>query len=508
MKVYLMYKDRDFDLERNAPWNGQDLIQDLQLAPVLEAMAGNNELLYQVSQSALLSSLGDGPDEIHYRQAILKDCLENPAVIKRLFKLAVGVIGEKKVSHWTAGVTHSSRSLLLRAVETLEVFLGTLKTLKTIADEDADKFKSEGFTGFFSRIKQELTNEYLAEIEEHLGELRIRDEILIGARLGKSNRGSDYILCKPESPKKWIVRVFKRGPQSYTFRIDNQDENALRRLGELKNRGLDSVANTTAQSVDHVLNFLIMLRAELAFYVGCINLQERLTEINEPTCFPLPAAAGKHRFSSEGLYDISLALSMRQTVVANDVNADGKNLIIITGANKGGKTTFLRSVGLSQMMMHGGMFVPARSFSTNLCSGLFTHFKRKEDISLESGKLDDELNRMSQIVDHLSADSLVLFNEAFAATNEREGSEIARQIVTALQEKHVKVIFVSHLYQFTHELYKDKTEETLFLRAERQIDGSRTYRLSEGEPLETSYGIDLYKLIFTSDGKEENAKVQ
>jgi DNA mismatch repair ATPase MutS len=191
---------------------------------------------------------------------------------------------------------------------------------------------------------------------------------------------------------------------------------------------------------------------------------------------------------------------MGQQVVANDINADNRSLIIVTGANKGGKTTFLRSVGLSQMMMHCGMFVPARSFSANLCSGLFTHFKRKEDVSMESGKLDDELNRMSQIADHLSANSLVLLNEAFAATNEREGSEIARQIVSALSERQVKLIFVSHLYQFAHGLYQERTNGTLFLCAERKTDGTRTYRLIEGEPLDTSYGVDLYNRIFV-DGR-------
>jgi DNA mismatch repair ATPase MutS len=180
---------------------------------------------------------------------------------------------------------------------------------------------------------------------------------------------------------------------------------------------------------------------------------------------------------------------------------------MVTGANKGGKTTFLRSVGLSQMMMHCGMFVPASSFSTNLCTGLFTHFKRKEDVSMESGKLDDELNRMSQIADHLSADSLVLLNEAFAATNMREGSEIARQIVTALSERQVKVFFVSHLYQFVQELYEERTDEIIFLRAERKTDGTRTYKLIEGEPLDTGYGLDLYNTIFNDRGQETSAKV-
>jgi DNA mismatch repair ATPase MutS len=119
---------------------------------------------------------------------------------------------------------------------------------------------------------------------------------------------------------------------------------------------------------------------------------------------------------------------------------------------------------------------------------------------MESGKLDEELSRMNEIASHLSANSLVLFNEAFAATNEREGSEIAKQIVTALSERNVKVIFVSHLYQFAHDLYEGKTDDTLFLLAERKEDGARTYRLVEGEPLDTSYGVDLYNRIFVTGG--------
>jgi DNA mismatch repair ATPase MutS len=229
--------------------------------------------------------------------------------------------------------------------------------------------------------------------------------------------------------------------------------------------------------------------------------------MGEPVCFPVPVPAAEGKLSAEGIFDVSLALSMGRQVVANDINADNKRLIMVTGANKGGKTTFLRSIGLSQMMMHCGMFVPARSFSASLCAGLFTHFKRKEDVFMESGKLDEELNRMNRIADHLSANSLVLLNEAFASTNEREGSEIARQITEALAERQVRVIFVTHLYQFAHDYYAKKPAGTLFLLAERKADGARTYKLTSGKPLDTSYGVDLYDRIFTSGGRETDGKV-
>jgi DNA mismatch repair ATPase MutS len=146
------------------------------------------------------------------------------------------------------------------------------------------------------------------------------------------------------------------------------------------------------------------------------------------------------------------------------------------------------------------MFVPAESFCANVCNGLFSHFKREEDETMESGKLDEELGRMSDIVDHLTSRSMVLFNEPFGATNEREGSEIARQILLSLSDRGVKVVCVTHLYELAKGLRERSTGTILFLRAERQGDGARTFKLVEGEPLRTSFGEDLYESIFGVEG--------
>jgi DNA mismatch repair ATPase MutS len=87
-----------------------------------------------------------------------------------------------------------------------------------------------------------------------------------------------------------------------------------------------------------------MLRAELAFYLGCLNLHERLAAKGEPVCLPEPLPAWRPVLSAQGLYDVCLTLNLDARVVGNDVDADGKTLVIITGANQGGKSTFLRSV--------------------------------------------------------------------------------------------------------------------------------------------------------------------
>lgn len=146
------------------------------------------------------------------------------------------------------------------------------------------------------------------------------------------------------------------------------------------------------------------------------------------------------------------------------------------------------------------MVVGATSFSANVCHGQFTHYKREEDASMRSGKFDEELRRMNEIANHVCPDSTVLFNESFAATNEREGSEVARQIVQALVERRVKVFFVTHMYEFSHGLYETMKDRAVFLRAERCEGGERTFKVSPGEPLETSYGEDIYQRIFADEG--------
>jgi DNA mismatch repair ATPase MutS len=377
------------------------------------------------------------------------------------------------------------------------MFMDIIKRLRNIVDENAGNFESEGFTAFFAMLDKELDDDYFASVQKHLKRLKFHAGVPISAELGEGNKGINYVLRKPPDKKRgWMKEIFAPRTPVYTFYIEDRDDAGSRAVSELEHRGLNLVANALAQSTDHILSFFKMLRTELAFYVGCLNLHEQLARKGEPVSFPLPAASNERRHAARGLYDVCLALILEQRVVGNDLDADNKSLVIITGANQGGKSTFLRSIGLAQLMMQCGMFVPAEQFCANLCDGLFTHYKRSEDVTMNSGKLDEELSRMSDIVNHITPNSVVLFNESFAATNEREGSEIARQIVSALTEKGIKVCFVTHLYEFAHRYYDKKAEGALFLRAERQEGGTRTFRLIEGEPLQTSYGTDLYDRIW------------
>ena len=451
MKAHLMYRDRDFDMAQEPPPYADALVQDLELATLFAAMARDDKGLTDVVRKAVLASSTD-IGTILYRQEILQDCLNKEDVIREIYLLAVETI-EAERKNYLGSFLRSPGLVLHRSVQVLEMFVGQLQRLRAIADRQISMFRSEGFRTLFGMLQQELDDAYFAKIQHHLRQLKFNHGVLLSAQLGVGNRGMEYVLRKENPPEgNWITRMLAAGPPTYTFTLHPRDEGGFRALGELRDRGINIVGNALAQSTEHILSFFQMLRTELAFYIGCLNLQGQLAAHGAPVCFPQPVASSERKHTATGLYDVCLALTMQRDVVGNELAGDGKELVIITGANQGGKSTFLRAIGLAQVMMQCGMFVPASAFRANLCEQILTHYKREEDTEMKSGKFEEELARMSRIVDQIVPNSLMLFNESFASTNEREGSEIARQIVTALLERRVKVVFVTHQYRVCSQL--------------------------------------------------------
>ncbi len=532
MKVFLLHRDRDFavrpelkdaifdammsgdlfaisnvrrDRERQqkprplAP-TGNDavLAQDLELRTLWNAMAAGDEFLFEMVKRAVLSGLTD-PDAIIYRQQVLADCLEHPEIIRQLYQLAVEALENERSTGGLFSLASPDR-ILSRSVQVLKLQVGVLRRLRQIAGQQAASFRSEGFTRFFAMLAEELAEDYLQAVEHHLRELEFKRGVLESAELAKGFKGSRYIVRTPRE-QRWTERLpFGSRSDSYSFTIPPRDENGFRSLEAIEGRGINGVADSVAQSADHVKSFFAMLRLELAFYLGCLNLHDRLAGKGEPACFPEPLAASQLTLTAQGIYDVCLTLHLQDRVIGNDVNADGKSLVMITGANQGGKSTLLRSLGLAYLMMQAGMFTGARSFRAGVCNGVFTHYKREEDATMERGKLDEELSRMSAIASQITRHSILLCNESFASTNEREGSEIARQVVRAMLRKQIKVFFVTHMYDLAHGFHVQQLGNAVFLRAERQPDGRRTFRLTEGEPLPTSYGEDSYRRIFGTAG--------
>ncbi len=502
MKVRLLHPDRDFDPSAAPPPQAATVAQDLGLDIVIGAMAADDETLRATAQAVLLVATGAGDAQsIAHRQAGLADALEHAQAVRALYALAMEAVASRR-RHYL-GFELSDRapsSALFGAIELLDTFVGWMRKLRDLVDAQQDHFRSAAFTGLFASVRENIDAAYLAAIDAHLETLRFRQGVLLDARLGAGNTGSAYRLRLAHAePHRWLQRLLGQTPPAYTWRLAERDEAGARILRGIRDRGITDTASTLAQSAKHVLHFFETLRAELAFYVGALNLHERLQAAGVATCLPAFAPIGSCQLQATGLCNPVLALCTQSGVVASDCAADGMDLLLVTGANQGGKSTFLRALGLAQVMLHTGLFVAADRYAGTLRSGVFSHARREEDATLARGKFDEELQRMAIIADQVHRGGLVLFNEPFATTNEREGSEVAMQVFDALRERDIAVCCVSHLATLARSLAARGAGDVLFLRADRQDDGSRSFVIRRGEPLGTSFGEDLYHRLFDLD---------
>jgi MutS domain V len=495
VKAFLLHAEADFAFDRPLPANHEELTQDLELRTLWSAMADGDQFLFEVARRALLQGLTD-TDEVCYRQQALGDCVENPEIVRDLYALACEALGAEKTV-WGGLNRDSPKAMLGTWVKKMQVLVDALVRLEAIAGAGATRFRSPAFTRLFTMIRSELDESYFEQVREALDALAFKGGVLISARLAAGNKGAGYTLRRPLQ-QRLLGRIFERS--GYSFTVPERDLNGFRALGDLEDRGTNVVADALGQAVDDVKSFFTMLRIELGFYVGALNLRDRLTARGACTCLPRMRPSAELAMSATDLYDVCLALTIGEgQAVGNDLTGDGRSLVVITGANQGGKSTLLRGIGIAQLMGQAGIFTGAGSLRLSVCNRVFTHYKREEDRALESGKLDEELARMSAIADEIGPGAMLLCNESFASTNEREGSEIARQVIAAMLDERIRVLIVTHMFELSDGLRRDRAGGSLFLRAERGADGARPYKLVEHPPLATSYGLDSYRAVFGSE---------
>ena len=497
MKVRLLHPEHDADLTSHLSWQIDALItDDLELNRIYDAMAGGDKFLLETAKAVLPQMITD-PAVITYRQQVLADTLANHSLVQQIHAIAAGVDGiELRHKVFLGGLkSRDPAAILRRSVRIMELLTDTLRELRNLTARSADRFRSPGFQQLSAMLAHQIPDKYLTLVGDYLSEFQLPRGVLLSSRLGVGNNAEHHVLHQPPR-RTWLGRLTDTPSGGYEFTVDADDVPGAEALTKLAGRAINDIANTVTQSAEHLRHFFSRLRLESAFYLACANLHHALARRNVPTCFPVPTPTEPHHFHCADLRDVGLCLATSNNIQGTTIEADRKALTVITGANGGGKSTFLRSVGIAHLMMQAGMFVTAQTFTANVRSGIFTHFTREEDATLTHGKLEEELSRMSTLVDQINPTSLLLCNESFASTNELEGSQIALQIVDAMVDSGVKVLFVTHLYDLGRSLHARHNPTHMFLRAERRPDGGRTFRLLPGEPEPTSHGQDSFRQIF------------
>ena len=179
--------------------------RNLGLDFLLDTMAAGDMFCRKAAERGLHAGLAS-PADITYRQHVLADCVALPAVVRNLYDLAVEAINaERKVFGFS--FRESPDTILPRSRQVMELQLGLLRQLADITRQQSRNFRSEGFTRLFTTLDGELTDDYFAEIEGHLGELAFKQGTTMSARLGRGNKGRGYVLRRQAPGRGWRWRL-------------------------------------------------------------------------------------------------------------------------------------------------------------------------------------------------------------------------------------------------------------------------------------------------------------
>lgn len=253
---------------------------------------------------------------------------------------------------------------------------------------------------------------------------------------------------------------------------------------ELKNSMILNLCQNISNINSSIKAFFSNLLSEVDFYEAALHLKNYMDKKNIPLCMP-KIVAFDTGIRAKGLYDLGLASSTDETITANDISMEKGKILIVTGHNRGGKTTFLKSVGIAQILAQAGLFVPAEDYSCPVYQGILTHFPSGEDETLSDGKLAEELRRLKNDFHMLKGGGLALFNESFSTTTTKEGAEIGIDVLRAVCSSASHSVFVTHLMEIAQN--RNLIGNTLSLTTEN----ANSHKIIEGEPLPNIHAYEM-----------------
>lgn len=334
LKINLLYPDRDYKPVEKDTIHLKNLFYDLEIEYILSKMANNDKFIYKIVKD-IFSNFETDIKIIKYRQEIIKDALKNEKLITELYQTTIDTLKKEKKGYFFL-FTKNPSSIVYNSTGKILSMIDGLKKIFEIADKLDKTTIYPGLKNFCKIIKSNLNEKYLNRMEKTLAELQFKKGILIGATVGFGNMGKNYTLLKSS---------IKKGSKSHTFYLSNKDDAGFQILGSIKKKALTEAATYLSEAADNIKSFFINLKTQIAFYVGTINLFKYIENLNFHFCFS--EFSDNSFFRAKELYDLSLLIARNQKIVSNDINAMNKKLILITGANQGGKTTALRSIGIA-----------------------------------------------------------------------------------------------------------------------------------------------------------------
>lgn len=329
------------------------------------------------------------------------------------------------------------------------------------------------------------------------------------------HHGSDvsgFIKFHPANPStvKFGFGTVVTGAQQDVNQIATSEVTGADPLSDALKKVVTDILRRTVNDIKSMLNkyiningySLVSLMPEIIFYIRFAELCDRIKEKNLPLCKAEVLPKEQRNCFISDIYNIKLAIKVVNgesiDIVTNDFSFDDdKRIFILTGPNRGGKTTITQAVGLAFLLAQNGIYVPASSMSFSPCDNIYTHFPADENDTVDLGRLGEESKRLSEIFSVATRQSLLLLNESLATTNVAEGLYIAKDVVKAMRYLGTRAIFNTHMHDLARNLDEVNRDVEGDSRVESIVtgveNGTRSFKVFISPPQGVSYAKDIAK---------------
>jgi len=391
---------------------------------------------------------------IRYRHEVFLD-LEDPAVLRlvRAFAAEMLTVHERLGRASRVHYRHEQERWFLDAAR---VYIEAVSQLAR--DLDGAAVRSRGFLAFRDFLADHVASDGFRELAA--GAERVRAE-LATVRYRLRIEGGRVVVGRSESEPDYgaeVLRTFEKFRQGagreYRFEFNswpdmNHVEAAvLDRVALLFPAAFASLDEFCARHPQFLDPTIERFDREVQFYVAYLEHIDRLRGGGLAFCYPEVTGRSKASHGRD-IFDLALAASLpgeSKPVVTNDFDIRApERILVVSGPNQGGKTTFARTIGQLHHLTAIGVPVPGTAARLHLVDRIFTHFERMEEVEDLAGKLEDDLRRIHAILETATPDSLLIMNESFSSTTLADQLVINRDVLRAVIDREILCVAVTFL---------------------------------------------------------------
>ncbi len=285
--------------------------------------------------------------------------------------------------------------------------------------------------------------------------------------------------------KSYLVR-FSQGPD-----LNQLEARILERVAQLYPDVFGNLDQYCIKHQDYVDETLAVFDREIQFYLATLEFIEPLRQKGLPLCYPVLSVSRK-TLSVQDAFDVALASKLceeQAEVVSNDVLLKGpERVLIVTGPNQGGKTTFSRMIGQLEYLASLGCPVPGRNARLFLWDKILTHFGKREQTQSLRGKLQDDLVRIRDILSEATGNSLIILNEIFTSTTLQDASFLSYRILQRIIDQDALCVWVTFIDELAS--FSEKTVSVVASSVAGH-PALRTYKLVRRPPDGLAYALAI-----------------